>query len=257
MTLWRPAFLLTWRAIRQLPRLPAVLVFSLVPSIVQLLLFGTIFASVTKFPEFPTDNYYEYLAPGVAFFTAMIGVANAGVALATDFQTGYFNKILLAPVNMWSILLGRLLGDGVRVYLQAGIILLLSLLFGAKVATGVPGALLMLALAVLFSLFSVGVLMANVALKTKDAQSVQAVFPIFFILTFLTTSFIYIDSIDSEIMRSIIKWNPAQFIVEPMQSLMLYSDYRWDEIGIAFAVIGGFIVLGVLLTRANYRNVYK
>jgi ABC-2 type transport system permease protein len=256
MSLWKPAWLLTVRALIQFPRLPAVLAFSMVPPIIQFLIFGTMFGGFAKNPNFPTSNYYEYIAPGIVFFTCVIGIANAGVALVNDFQNGYFNKLLLAPVSMWSILLGRLLSDGFRVFVQSGLILALSLAFGAWPETGIVGSLLMLALATLFSIFTVGVLVANVALKTKDAQAVQAIFPVFFILIFLTTSFLPKQAIDSDVMRGIIEGNPAEHVIRPMHSLM-FSGYEWDQIGIAFAIIAGFAVLGVILTRLNYRSVYR
>lgn len=250
-------FLLTLRALRQFPRLPAVLVFSMMPPILQFLLFGSIFSSVTRLPDFPTTNYYEYLAPAVVFFTTVIGIANAGVALSEDFQNRYFLKLLLAPINMWSILLGRLLSDGVRIYLQAGVILLLALLFKAEVGTGVLGALLMLLLATMFSIFTVGVLVTNVALRTKSSQAVQAVFPLFFILIFLTTAFLPADQIESDVLKAIIAGNPAEYVVHALQGLMLESTFDWAEIGLATGITGAFAVVGILLTRLNFRSVYR
>jgi len=261
MSLWRPTWLLTRRALIQFPRLPAVLAFSLVPPLIQFLLFGAIFENlpdqITRAGgSFPTQNYYEYIAPAIVFFVCVLGIANAGVALVNDYQNGYFNKILLAPVSMWAILLGRLISDGLRIYVQGAFMLGLALLFKAEPATGLPGALLMLAIASLFAIFSVGIIVANVALKTKDAQAVQAIFPLFFILIFLTTAFMPEQSIGSELVRNIIKGNPAEYIVRAMHSLM-FTGYDAQDIGMAFAVIGGFAVVGILLTRFNYRSVYK
>lgn len=257
MSLWRPTWLLTRRALVQFPRLPAVLAFSMVPPIVQLLIFGAIFGDLPdQLPDFPTDDYHEYIAPAIVFFTAIIGIANAGVALVNDFKTGYFQKIMLAPVNMWAILLGRLVSDGVRVFIQAGLILLLAIGMGARVETGIAGALLMLLLGTLFAIFTVGIIVANVALKTKSEQAVQAIFPVFFILIFLTTAFLPKERMGSDLVRDIIDLNPAEYIVSPMQELMMVG-WAWGEIGIAFAIIAGFAIIGIPLTRLNYRNVYS
>ncbi len=257
MALWRPALLLTRRALVQFPRLPAVLVFSMVPPFIQLLLFGAIFGKLPdQFPDFPTDNYFEYLAPAIVLFTTVIGIANAGIALSNDIRTGYFHKVILAPVNMWAILLGRLASDGVRVYLQAGLMLLVAMLFGARVATGLPGALVLLALATLFSLFTVGVIVANIALKTKSEQAVQAIFPLFFVLMFLTTAFMPEENMGNDTIKTVIKFNPAEYIVSPMQQLMMVG-WPGEELLIAVLIIAGVMVAGVLLTRLNYRSVYK
>lgn len=257
MTLWRPTWLLLVRALIQFPRLPAVLAFSMVPPLVQFLLFGSIFENLPKqIPDFPTQNYYEYVAPAIVFFVCVLGIANAGVSIVNDFQNGYFNKILLAPISMWSILLARLFGDGFRVFVQAGLMLALSLLFKANVETGFLGALLMLTLAVLFSIFSVGVLVVNVAIKTKDAQAVQAIFPIFFILIFLTTSFMPEEAIGSDIVKTIISGNPAEYVIKALHSLM-FTGFVAEDILIAFAVIVGFMIFGTILTMATFRSVYK
>lgn len=253
----RPTLHLTKRALVQFPRLPSVLVFSMVPPIVQLLLFGAIFGNLPdNLPTFPTDNYYEYLAPAIVFFTTVIGIANAGVALVRDFKSGYFQKILLAPVNKWAILLGRLLSDGVRVFLQAGLILLLALAFGAQVETGLPGALLMLLMSTLFSIFTVGVLVANVALRTKSDEAVQAIFPVFFIGIFLTTAFLPKASISSDLVVNLIDLNPAEHIIRPMQELMMVG-WDWAGIGVAGLIIVASAVAGVIITRLNFRTVYK
>lgn len=259
MTLWRPTWLIMVRAVRQFPRLPAVMVFSMVPPLVQFLLFGAIFGNLPDLPSWgePTDNYYEYLAPAVVFFTTVLGIANAGVSLVTDFQNRYFLKLMLAPINVWSILLGRLFSDGLRVYVQAGVILVLSLFFGARVATGVPGALLMLLLATLFSISTVGILITNVAIKTKDAQAVQAIFPLFFILIFLTSAFMPRENISSDVVRAMIDGNPAEYVVRAIRGLMLESAYEWGDIGIAAAVIAGFMVIGVAVTFLNFRALYR
>jgi ABC-2 type transport system permease protein len=266
MTLWRPTWLIMVRAVRQFPRLPAVMVFSMVPPLVQFLLFGAIFGNLPDLPSWsePTDNYYEYLAPAVVFFTTVLGIAttvlgiaNAGVSLVTDFQNRYFLKLMLAPINVWSILLGRLFSDGFRVYLQAGVILVLSLFFGARVATGVPGALLMLLLATLFSISTVGILITNVAIKTKDAQAVQAIFPLFFILIFLTSAFMPRGNISNDFVKGLISGNPAEYVVRAIRGLMLESSYNWGDIGIASGVIAGFMVLGVAVTYLNFRSLYR
>jgi ABC-2 type transport system permease protein len=257
MTFWRPAALLAKRALVQFPRVPAVLVFSIIPPLTQFLLFGAMFNKLPKqFPNFPVSNYYGYIAPAIVFFVCVLGIANAGIAIVTDFQSGYFNKLMLTPINLWAILLGRLFADGIRIYITGGVMVCLALLFKAHVASGFAGALLMLLLGVLFSIFSVGVLVTNVALKTKDPQAVQAIFPVFFILIFLTTAFLPKESIGSDVVKNIISGNPAEYVVHAMQGLM-FKGFEWGDIGMAFAIIGAFAVVGITLTMLNFRSVYR
>jgi ABC-2 type transport system permease protein len=255
MTTARQALLLAQRALVQFPRNPILLGFSVVPVLIMYLVFGGLFEGVAKLPGFPTDNYYEYLAPTAILLATVPGIGNAGVALAADFQSGYFEKLLTTPTSVGAVMLGRLLGDCARLAIQALLVLTLAIALGAHVATGIPGALLMITIGTLLGIVTFGVLSANLAIRTRDAAAVQAVQPMAFLLIFLTSAYQTTDHIDSGALRTIISLNPAEHVLRPMRELLL-SGYRWDDIGIACLVIAGLALVGLPLTVRNYRSVY-
>ena len=86
-------WLLTRRTLIQFPRNPMVLGFSVAPVLMMFVVFGALFESVKHLPGFPTDNYFEYLAPAAVLMTTVPGIANAAVGLATDFQSRYLYKM--------------------------------------------------------------------------------------------------------------------------------------------------------------------
>ncbi len=249
-------WLLAKRTLLQFPRDPMVLGFSVPPVLMMFLVFGTLFAGVRHLPGFPTDNYYEYLAPAAVLMTTVPGIANSAVALAADFQSGYLYKLLTTPTSIGSIVLGRLLADGVRLFVTGGAVLLLALALGAQIATGFAGALLMLLIGTLFATVTFGVLTANIALKTKDPASVQAVFPMAFLLIFLTTAYQTTGQVESGLLRAVIGANPTEYVLRAMRDLML-GGYDWKAIGLAFLVIVGLGLLGLPLTIRNYRSVRR
>jgi ABC-2 type transport system permease protein len=251
-----PTWLLTLRTLVQFPRNPMVLGFSVPPVLMMFVVFGTLFAAVRHLPGFPTDNYYEYLAPAAVLMTTVPGIANSAVALATDFQNGYLYKLLTTPASIGSIMLGRLLADGVRLFIQGGAVLLLALALGAQIATGFAGAVLMLLIGTLFGIVTFGVLTANIALKTKDPAAVQAVFPMAFLLIFLTTAYQPNDQVESGVLRTIIDANPTEYVLRAMRDLTL-TGYDWNAIGLAFLVIFALGLVGLPLTIRNYRSVYR
>jgi ABC-2 type transport system permease protein len=248
-------WLLTRRTLLQFPRNPMVLGFSVAPVLMMFLVFGALFESVKQLPGFPTDNYFEYLAPAAVLMTTVPGIANAAVGLATDFQSRYLHKLLTMPVSIGSIMAGRLLADGARLFVQAGAILLLAVALGADIATGVPGALLILLIGTLFGIVTFGVLTANLALKSKDPAAVQAIFPMAFLLIFLTTAYQTEEQVPSGVLRAVINANPTEYVLRAMRELTL-SGYDWGSIATAFAVIVGLGLVGVPLTIRNYRSVY-
>lgn len=256
MTTATQALLLAQRALVQFPRNPILLGFSLMPVLIMYLVFGGLFEGVTQLPGFPTDNYFEYLAPTAVLLATVPGIGNAGVALAADFQNGYFHKLLTTPTSVGTVMLGRLIGDCVRLALQAAVVLLLAIALGAHVATGVPGALLMIAMGTLLGIVTFGAISANLAIRTRDAASVQAIQPMAFMLIFLTSAYQSTDHIDSAVLRTIIDLNPAEHVLRPMRELML-SGYDWADIGAGFLAIAALAALALPLTARNYRRAYS
>jgi len=256
MTALSSARLLTMRTLVQFPRNPMVVAFSSAPVLMIAIVFGTLFEGTRHVPGFPTDNYYAYLAPMTVLLTTVPGITQAADALATDFQNRYFYKLMTTPASIGSIMLGRMLGDSVRLFLQAGLMLLLAMAFGASIETGLPGALLMLLIGTLFAVVTFGVLTANIALRAKDPALVQAIFPMSFLMIFLTTGFQTEAQIESGILRAVIGANPTEHVLRPMRDLMLHG-YDWERIGVAFLVIAALAALGLPFTIRNYRSVYR
>jgi ABC-type multidrug transport system permease subunit len=249
-------WLLTRRTLIQFPRNPMVLGFSVAPVLMMFVVFGALFEGVKHLPGFPTDNYFEYLAPAAVLMTTIPGIANAAVGLATDIQSRYLHKLLTMPVSLGSVIAGRLLADGARLFVQAGAVLLLAIALGSQIASGFAGALLMLLIGALFGIVTFGVLTANLALKTKDPQAVQAVFPMAFLLIFLTTAYQTEEQVPSGVLRGVMSVNPTEYVLQAMRDLML-TGFEWGSIGVAFAVIAGLALAGLPLTIRNFRSVYR
>lgn len=249
------SLLLAWRSIAQFPRNPILLGFSVAPVLMMYLVFGALFEGVTDLPGFPTDNYFEYLAPTGILLTTVPGIGNAAVGLAADFQSRYLYKLLTAPISIGSVVLGRLLGDGLRLCAQAVAVLGLALALGAHVETGLPGAALMIVLGTLLGIVTFGVFTANLALRTHDASTVQAILPMAYLLIFLTSAYQESAQISSPVLRSIIDANPAEYVLRPMRDLML-SGYDWPALGLAAGIILALAAVGIPFTVRNYRKVY-
>ena len=248
-------WLLTRRTLTQFPRNPMVLGFSVAPVLMMFVVFGALFENVKELPGFPTDNYFEYLAPAAVLMTTVPGIANSAVGLATDFKSRYLHKLLTMPVSIGSIMAGRLFADGARLFVQGGAILLLAVALGAEIASGVAGALLILLLGTMFGIVTFGVLTANLALKTKDPAAVQAIFPMAFLLIFLTSAYQTDEQVPSGVLRAVMDANPTEYVLRAMRDLTL-TGFDWSSIGLAFLVILGLGLIGLPLTIRNYRSVY-
>ena len=68
----------------------------------------------------------------------------------TEIDTGYFDKLLAAPIRRSSIIFGRLTADLVRGLLGSTVVLFAGLAFGAHMVSGILGAIVLVVLAALF-----------------------------------------------------------------------------------------------------------
>ncbi len=239
------------RNMRQMPRIPAVLVFGVVMPIIQLLLFGSVFSNTLDTPGNPykdiANSYYEFIAPAIILLTAVLGMANSSAAFIVDLRTGYFDKLRTTPASPSGVIFARLLAEMTRVGLQGTLILLLAFALGARVETGILGAVVMLLTAVAFGAMTTGMAVMILAMKTRSDQATQSVFPLFFVLLFLSTAFMP-EALLPDWLQTAVKFNPVDYMINGFRSLMFAG---WAEaapdllIGVGFASLIA-VVLGAV-----------
>ena len=98
----------------------------------------------------------------------------------------------------------------------------------------------MMAVAVASAFGAIGIWMA---LRTGSAEAVQGVFPLLFVLFFLSSISLPRDLIAQDWFRSIADWNPVSYMVEGLRSLVISG---WD----AEALWKGFLITGLIFLIA-------
>ena len=100
MTAIAQTMYMTQRHTRTLLRQPWFVAITLVQPIIWLLLFGTLFRSVTEIPGFTaTASYLDYLVPGVVVMTALFSSGWSGMGLIDDMERGLMDRFLVAPLH--------------------------------------------------------------------------------------------------------------------------------------------------------------
>ncbi len=242
------------RNLRQMPRIPQVLVFGIAMPIIQLLLFGSVFSNTLDTPGHPyngvADSYYEFIAPAIILLTAVLGMANSSAAFIVDLRTGYFDKLRTTPASPSGVIFARLMAEMTRVAGQGAIILLLAIALGARVETGFLGGIVMLIVAVVFGAMTTGLAVMILAMKTRSDQATQSVFPLFFVLLFLSTAFMP-EPLLPEWLQTIVQFNPVDYVIQGFRGLMFDG---WAEAASDLAIgLGAGAVIAALLTAFNVR----
>jgi ABC-2 type transport system permease protein len=244
------AWVLGRRALREAWRTPEALVptlfiplFFLVVNVGQA---GKIFPSEsTGFLK--GQGYGAFQLPASLLLAASFGTA--ALFLVEDIEGGYFDKLRSAPIPRTSIVLGRLIAELAKGLLIAALIVLLGMVFGITIASGVIGFVLLVMMTALWSAVFVG-FMQLIALKTRSAAATNSGGLVFFPLLFLTPNFVPRDMLTRP-MEVAASFNPVTYVMEGLRSLILV-DLEWSKILPAFGVVG---VTGALMLVLNVRMI--
>jgi len=237
------AGLLATRSVNRTLRQPANLVFSFVFPMILLAVNAAGLDSATKLPNFPTDSYLTF-ALAVPFIQGALFASNsAGTNIAEDIETGFLSRLSLTPLTRGGLLMGQLAGVVALGLGQACVFLAVGEAAGAGFAAGPLGVPVLLALSVLVTL-GFGSIGAFAALRTGSGEAVQGLFPLLFVLLFLSSNALPRDLIETDWFRTIATYNPVSYLLEAIRSLLITG---WDAkaLALGFGCAGGIAVIGI------------
>jgi ABC-2 type transport system permease protein len=228
------------RTIRQ----PANAVFPLVFPIALLAVTSAGLDAATRLPGFPSDTFIAFFLAFPFIQGALFATMNAGTDLARDIQTGFLNRLALTPMRGAALIAGQLGGIAVMGFAQSVFYLAVGLSVGVRLETGVLGAIVLLMLATLFAI-SFGTLGAFFALRTGSGEAVQGLFPLLFVLLFLSSMNLPRDLIETDWFRIVATLNPVSYLIEGVRSLIITG---WDgqALALAFGIAIAIFVLAMM-----------
>jgi ABC-2 type transport system permease protein len=241
--------LLARRSIREVWRIPAatlpalfIPVFFLVVNLGQV---NKVFPPTTPFLH--GQHYVAFQIPVSLVFA--VSSATSGLAMVTDIDVGYLDKLLAAPIRRTALIWGRLAADLVRGTSVSVLVLAVGFAFGARVKSGVLGIVLLVALAALWGVAYAGIAIA-IALKTKNVQATNASFLIFFPLLFLTPNFVPFDLLAGPL-QTLARINPVSYVITGLRDLVLFPNIHWGSLGACVLTI---VLSGAVLTGLSLRS---
>jgi ABC-2 type transport system permease protein len=238
------------RALRAVPRdLEAVIP----PVFIAIFFFVVNVATLSQLTEGTIDGFdYTAFQMPTAILLGVTGVSRAP-ALVLDVQNGYLDRLLMTPMKRIAILLGHLVADVAIAACLTIPILALGMAMGAGFETRLPGMVLFIAMASLWSLAFAGFGYA-VALKTGNPAAVQSMFLLFFPFLFLTTSYVPREQL-SGWLDTVATFNPVTYLLDGMRALAIDGwsiDVLWALIAIvAVGAISMAMCLAALRGRVN------
>ena len=240
------------RSVRQTFRRPQLMAPIIVfPTLLLAIQTGGAAAAV-NLPGFPeVDSFLQFMLAGSMMQSMLLAGNSGGIALAVDIEMGFTDRLFAAPISRFAIVLGRLAGTAALGLLAGVWFLAIGFVFGAPVSDGLLGVLIVLFLVCLTAI-AIGGLGAAIALRTGSASVVQGLFPLVFVVLFLSSAF-FPRELMVEPAKTIAGFNPLSTIVEGIRDPIISGFSGSDFLGALIAVTG-IGLLGLVLSAGALRH---
>lgn len=172
---------------------------------------------------FPSvDGFLDYQLAAAILQSLLLGGVSSGIATALDIEGGFFDRLVASPTPRAALVLGRVLAASVIAAFQVLYFIVLGYAFGATVQGGVLGILCVFAIGIVAGT-GFGALGVLIALRSRSASTVQGIFPLVFVVLFISSAFFPIELLSSPA-DVVAQYNPLSFIAEGMREPIAFSN---------------------------------
>ncbi len=236
------------RSLRHVTRSMDTIITVTIMPIAFLLLFVYVFGGAI---QAGTDNYVNYLLPGILLIAIASGISYTAFRLFNDLQSGIFERFHSMPIARSSVLWGHVLTSLVSNAISVVVIVLVALLMGFRSSAGV---LAWLAVAGILALFTLALtwlaVIAGLSAKSVDGAAAFA-YPLIF-LPFVSSAFVPTASMPGPV-RAFAENQPVTSIVNTIRALFEQQPVG-GEIWIALAWCVGVLVVAYAFAMVAYRR---
>ena len=209
--------------------------------------------SLDGFPQ--VDGFLDYQLSAAILQSLLLGGVSSGIAVALDIEGGFFDRLAASPTPRMALVLGRVLAASVIAAIQVVYFLVLGFAFGASVQGGVLGVLCVLLVGIVAGT-GFGALGVLIALRARSASTVQGIFPLVFVVLFISSAFFPLELLSSPA-DVIAQYNPLSFIADAMRQPIAFSNELWpmlEGLLTAIALTAASVGLSLLALRGRLRD---
>ncbi len=198
-----------------------------------------------------TDNYVNYLLPGILLIAIASGIAYTAYRLFMDMQRGIFERFHSMPIARSAALWGHVLTSLVSNAISVLVIILVALMMGFRSSAGVLSWLAVAGILTLFTLALTWIAaIAGLSAKSVDGAGAFS-YPLIF-LPFISSAFVPTESMPP-VVRAFAENQPVTFIVDAIRSL-LADQPAGNDIWVALAWCVGIMLVAYVFAMRAYKN---
>jgi ABC-2 type transport system permease protein len=236
------------RSVRHITRSMDTIITVTIMPIAFMLLFRYVFGGAI---QTGTDNYVNYLMPGILLIAIASGISYTAFRLFNDLQGGIFERFHSMPIARSSVLWGHVLTSLVSNAISVVIIFLVGLVMGFRSSAGVLAWLSVAGILVLFTLALTWVaVIAGLAASSTDGATAFS-YPIVF-LPFVSSAFVPTATMPGPV-RAFAENQPVTSIVNSIRALLDQQPVG-SEIWAALAWCAGILVVAYAFAMVVYRR---
>lgn len=211
---------LTRRWYIELTRERLNLLFSVLQPAIWLIFFGAGVGRTVDEGIIGTGDYIAFMLPGIIAFTVVgNGVAGA-MPLMWDKEQGYLDKLMSMPIARSSIIVSRFVFMAALGSVQSLLVVIVALIMGVDLASGVVGVVAMLAAAALLALAVTAVYCALAYWVPGHGTFFAITGFITLPLLFMSNAFVPLDAMPGW-MEAVALANPLTYAITAMRTLVL------------------------------------
>lgn len=237
------------RSLRHIGRSPDTIITTAVMPIAFLLLFVYVFGGAINTGG--SEDYVDYLLPGILVMTIASGIAYTAYRLFLDRSNGIFERFRSMPVARSSVLWAHVLTSLVANLVSLVIVVLVAFAMGFRSSADPLGWLAVLGLLVLFTLALTWLaVIPGLTASTVDGASAFS-YPLIF-LPFVSSAFVPTDGMPGPV-RAFAEHQPVTSIVDTLRGLL--ADQPVGDVGwTALAWCVGLLVVASWAATGVYRR---
>lgn len=237
------------RSMRHITRSMDTIITVCITPIAMMLLFVYVFVGGAI--QSGTDNYVNYLLPGILLMAIASGISYTAYRLFLDKQRGIIERFHSMPISRSAVLWGHVLTSLVSTAITVVVIILVALLMGFRSSAGVLPWLAVAGILMLFTLALTWVA-AIAGLSAKSVEGASAFsYPLIF-LPFISSAFVPTESMP-RVVRSFAENQPVTSIVESIRALLSGQPVGHD-LWIALAWCLAILIVAYLFAMRVYKR---
>ena len=196
--------------------------FTIVITILQPMLWLVLYSAVAgqSMQGIGIENYTAFILPGLIVLVSFGACSSGGIMNYLMKTDGSFYRVLFAPVQRSSIVLGQVLEAVLCTFLEVAVMCIVSLFFSVKIASGFMGLLFMVLLVFMTAFFLAGLTYAiSLCLPNEVVYETvmnAIVLPVFF----LSTALFPAETLSGGLAIAV-NLNPFTHVINALRALIL------------------------------------